>query len=127
MSNARTWDEGKGGGLEQIVDQESHDAVVNKANQAANVPIVILVTSSTPASKSLLSSMIELSKEQDFQQKGVRWFEMQLTQKTTPMIKFGPQNCPIVVLMRGTYCETLLGTREIETVKGKVREMMDIS
>lgn len=54
-------DEGEGGGLEQIVDQESHDAVVNKSNQAANIPLIIVVTSSTPASRSLLPSIIELS------------------------------------------------------------------
>jgi len=35
-------DEGKAGGLEQIVDQESHDAIVNKSNQAANVPLIIV-------------------------------------------------------------------------------------
>jgi len=49
---------------------------------------------------------------------------MPLTQKTTPMIKFGPQNCPIVVLMRGTYCETLLGIREMREVEQKAQEMI---
>ena len=111
-------------GLEQIVDQDSHDAIINKSTQAANVPIVIIVTSSTPASKSLLSSIVQLSKSDDYQQAGVKWYEMQLTQKTTPMIKFGPQNCPIVVLMRGTYCETLLGTRNVEVIEKKVGEMV---
>ncbi|KAK5940206.1 hypothetical protein PMZ80_007626 [Knufia obscura] len=120
MGDARPRSEG----LEHIVDEESHNAVVNKKNQAANIPLVIVVTSSTPASKSLLPSVIELLRKDKFQQAGVRWYEMQLTAKTTPMIKFGPQNCPIVVLMRGMYCETLLGIRGAEEVEKKVREMV---
>jgi len=111
--------------LDQITDQESHDAVVNKNTQAANVPLVIMVTSSTPTSKSLLPSVVELSEKDEFQQAGVKWYEMQLTEKTTPMIKFGPQNCPILVLMRGSYCETLLGIRGVEEVERKVRQMVD--
>lgn len=121
MGDART-DAGSEG-LEQIVDQESHDAIVNKENQAANIPLVIVVTSSTPSSKTLLPSVVELSKKDEYQQAGVRWYEMQLTEKTTPMIKFGPQNCPIVVLMKGTYCEMLLGIRGVEEVERKVRDM----
>lgn len=124
MGGARTDEGARSGGLEQIVDQESHDAIVNKATQAANIPLVILVTSSTPPSKALLPSVIELSRKGEFQQAGVKWYEMQLTEKTTPMIKFGPQNCPIVVLMRGMYCETLLGIRGVEEVETKVREML---
>lgn len=85
--------------MEQIVDRESHDAVVNRSNQAANVPLIIVVTSSTPASTSLLPSIVELSKKEEFRQRGVEWFEMPLTQKTTPMIKFGPHNCPIAQLL----------------------------
>jgi len=110
--------------LEQIVDREGHEAVVNKANQAAKTPLVIVVTSSTPATKSLLPLIVELSKQDEFQSAGVRWYEMQLTEKTTPMIKFGPQNCPIVVLMKGVYCETLLGVRGVDEVEVKVRGMV---
>lgn len=54
----------------------------------------------------------------------VQWYQMELTPETTPMIKFGPQNTPIVILMRGRYCETLLGVRSVEEVKRKVQEMM---
>jgi len=116
-----------GGGLEQITDQTSHDAVVNKKSQAANVPLVIVVTSSTPRSRTLLPLVVELSRNSEFQQGGVKWYEMQLTEKTTPMIKFGPQNCPIVVLMKGSYCETLLGISGVEEVERKVRQMVDRS
>lgn len=108
--------------FEQIVDKESHDAVINKPNQAANIPVVIVVTSSTPASKSLLPELAELSKKDELN--GLKWYEMQLTDKTTPMIKFGPQNCPIVILMKGFYCETLLGVRGAEEVERKVLDML---
>jgi len=113
------------GALEQIIDQESHDKIVNKETQAVNVPLVIMVTSSTPRSESLLPSVVELSRKSEFQRAGVKWYEMQLTEKTTPMIKFGPQNCPILVLMRGLYCETLLGVRGVKEVENRVQQMLD--
>ena len=116
-----------GGELDQIVDQRSHDAIVNKKSQVANVPLVILVTSSTPRSRTLLPLVVELSRNNEFKQAGVKWYEMQLTEKTAPMIKFGPQNCPIVVLLRGSYCETLLGISGVEEVERKVGQMVDRS
>lgn len=42
--------------FEQVVDKETQDTVVNKPNQAANIPIVIIVTSSTPNSKTTSSA-----------------------------------------------------------------------
>lgn len=111
--------------FEQIVDKESHDAIVNKPNQAANIPIVIVVTSSTPNSKTLLSDLVQLSQSQSLQSSGLRWYEMELTDRTTPMIKFGPQNCPIVILMKGVYCETLLGVRGVDEVERKVMDMLN--
>lgn len=108
--------------FEQIVDRESHDAIVNKPNQAANIPIVIVVTSSTPRSKTLLPELVELSKKCPIE---LKWYEIQLTEKTTPMIKFGPQNCPIIILMKGMYCETMLGVRGANEVERKVVAMLD--
>ena len=108
--------------FEQIVDRESHDAIVNKPNQAANIPIVIVVTSSTPGSKTLLPELVVLSKKCPIE---LKWYEMQLTEKTTPMIKFGPQNCPIIILMKGMYCETMLGVRGADEVERKVVAMLD--
>lgn len=113
--------------LEQIPDQETHDSIVNKKSQAANTPLIILITSSTPTSNTLRESVVELSQKQEFVEKGVKWYEMPLTAKTTPMIKFGPQNCPIVVLMRGMFCETLLGVRGGDEVEKKVEAMMKAS
>lgn len=49
--------------FQQIVDKETHDAVVHKPNQAANIPIVIVVTSSTPNSKTLSSATCAALKE----------------------------------------------------------------
>lgn len=40
------------------------------------------------------------------------------------MIKFGVQNCPVVVLMKGEWARTLLGIRGVEEVETAVREMI---
>ena len=109
--------------LPQIKNREEHDSIVSRENQQRNIPIVIYVTSSTPASRALTPSIIALSKKQEFVDAGVQWYEMELTSETSPMIKFGPQNCPIVFLFRGMWCETLLGIRGAEEVEKKVRDM----
>ena len=109
--------------LPQIKNREEHDSIVSRENQKRNIPIVIYVTSSTPASRALTPSIIALSKKQEFVDAGVQWYEMELTSETSPMIKFGPQNCPIMFLFRGSWCETLLGIRSSEEVEKKVREM----
>ena len=111
--------------LPQIKNREEHDSIVSRENQERNIPVVIYVTSSTPASRALTPSIIALSKKQEFVEAGVQWYEMELTSETSPMIKFGPQNCPIVFLFRGTWCETLLGVRGSEDVEKKAREMVE--
>lgn len=55
----------------------------------------------------------------------MKWYEMPMIAETTPMIKFGVQNCPVVILMRGTWARTLLGVRGVEEVERGVREMVE--
>lgn len=41
--------------------------------------------------------------------KQVRFFQMELTPETAPMIKFGIQNTPIFIGYRQRWCQTVLG------------------
>lgn len=118
-------DMGNIGQFEQITNEKEHDAVVNKATQSANIPIVMIVTSSTPNSKMLLEQLLQLAKHEQFNDKGLKWYELPLSVTLSPFIKFGPQNCPIVILMRGSYCETLLGVRDGSEVEQKVIAMLE--
>lgn len=108
--------------LPQITDRETHDSIISRENQIANIPIVMYVSSSTPKSRAFTPKMLELSQNPEF--KDVKFYEMEMMASTTPMIKFGPQNCPIVFLFRGTWCETLLGIVGIEVVEEHVRGML---
>ncbi|KAK5071264.1 hypothetical protein LTR64_007767 [Lithohypha guttulata] len=108
--------------LPQITDRETHDSIISRENQTANIPIVMYVSSSTPKSRAFTPKMLELSQNPEF--KDVKFYEMEMMASTTPMIKFGPQNCPIVFLFRGTWCETLLGIGGIEVVEEHVRGML---
>lgn len=111
--------------LPQITDREEHDAIISRENQIANIPILIYVSSSVPRSIAFTPELLELSKKQEFVDGGVKFYEMEMTGKTTPMIKFGPQNCPLVFLFRGLWCRTLLGIRSIEEVDAAIREMLE--
>lgn len=108
--------------LPQILTRDQHDTIVSRDSQLQNTSLVIIVTSSTPASKSLFPRLVELSRHPDFE--SVKWYEMPMIAETTPMIKFGVQNCPVVVLMRGEWARTLLGIRGVEEVERGVREMV---
>ena len=121
MGDAKT----KADRLPQIVDRESHDAIISRENQIAKIPIVIYVSSSVPSSREFTPQLLELSQRKDFVDAGVQFYEMEMTNKTTPMIKFGPQNCPLVLLFRGEWCETLLGIRSIDAVEQAVQRMVD--
>lgn len=110
--------------LPQILTRPQHDSIVSRENQLKNEPLVMVVTSSTPASKSLFPRIAELSKHADFADANIQWYEMPMIAETTPMIKFGVQNCPVVVLMKGTWARTLLGIRNVEEVEKGVREMI---
>jgi len=113
--------------LTQIVDQPQHDSIVNAEASINRTSIVILVTSSaSPLCRSLTPQISELSDSMAKQYPDVNWYQMELTLETTPMIKFGPQNTPIVIFMRGKYCETLLGVRMREEVERKVTKMMEM-
>ncbi|KAK5084469.1 hypothetical protein LTR05_005545 [Lithohypha guttulata] len=83
---------------------------------------IMYVSSSTPKSRAFTPKMLELSQNPEF--KDVKFYEMEMMASTTPMIKFGPQNCPIVFLFKGTWCETLLGIGGIEVVEEHVRGML---
>lgn len=111
--------------LPQINDREEHDAIISRENQIANIPILIYVSSSVPRSRAFTPQLLELSKKKEYIDAGVRIYEMEMTNKTTPMIKFGPQNCPLVFLFRGTWCKTLLGIRDIQEVEAAIGEMLE--
>lgn len=109
--------------LPQIRDREEHDAIISRENQIANIPILIYVSSSVPRSIAFTPQLLKLSKRPEFVD--VKFYEMEMTAKTTPMIKFGPQNCPLVFLFRNLWCKTLLGIRSIEEVEKGIQEMLE--
>lgn len=109
--------------LPQITDRETHDAIISRDSQIANIPIAIYVSSSTPRSRAFTPELLKLSRKPEFSE--VKFYEMEMMASTTPMIKFGPQNCPIVFLFRGTWCETLLGVKNTEEVEKHVQAMLD--
>lgn len=118
-------------GLEQITDRTTHDAAVDLAADTTAkpnpnpTPIVIYVTSSSQSTSSALTAAIaKLAAEKEFTGGKVRFFQMEMTKDTTPMIKFGPQNCPLFIFMRGRYCETEYGRIGVEGVRERCRRMV---
>lgn len=120
-------------GLEQITDRTTHDAAVDLAADTTAkpnpnpTPIVIYVTSSAQSASSTLTAQIaKLAASDEFVNGQVRFFQMEMTKDTTPMIKFGPQNCPLFIFMRGRYCETEYGRIGVDGVREKCRRMMEM-
>lgn len=115
--------------LEQITDRATHDAAVDLAadtNARPNphpTPIVMYITSDASArsSSTLTAQVTKLSDE--FAGR-VRFFEMPMTKDTTPMIKFGPWNCPLFIFMRGTFCRTEYGRIGVEGIRSICEEMV---
>lgn len=120
-------------GLEQITDRTTHDAAIDLAADTTAkpnpnpTPIVIYVTSSAQSSSTNLTAQItKLAASDEFATGDgkVRFFQMEMTKDTTPMIKFGPQNCPLFIFMRGRYCETEYGRIGVEGVRERCRRMV---
>ena len=123
--------------LAQIADPSSHDAAIAQAS--ATCMVVIYVTSpSNPIctrtapkvealaeqySKSSSNESDLPSETQDQGGRGVKFFAMELTPKTAPMIKFGVQNTPIFICLREAWCETILGA-DMRKLEGMIREFM---
>lgn len=92
--------------LESITDPTSHDVATSHAWNGTLV--VLYVTSeSNPICVRTTPKVESLAADEKYQ--AVRFFKMELTPQTAPMIKFGIQNTPIFILLRGKWCETILG------------------
>lgn len=93
--------------LEQITDPAAHDAAIAHA-QESGVTVVLYVTSgSNPICVQTTPKIQALAANDKYSR--VRFFQMELTPETAPMIKFGIQNTPIFILYRQAWCQTILG------------------
>lgn len=102
-----------------ITSRDAHDAAVARAQDLTNpVPTLIFVSSSNPASVDATPKFLSLAEKMPEAQ----FYTMELTKEISPMIKFGPQNCPIFIVMKGRRCETVLGWRGLEA---KAREVLE--
>lgn len=103
-----------------ITDRTTHDAAINQGQGTRpecldGIPTCLYVSSaSNPACKAAYPRILGLAETYPHVQVHV----MELTPETTPMIKFGVQNCPIFIFLQGKYCETILGPdfRRIEVI-----------
>jgi thioredoxin-like negative regulator of GroEL len=95
------------GSLEQVKDPASHDAAIAHAQNSGTVVVLYVTSWSNPICTSTTPKIESLAKNEKYG--NVRFFQMELTPETAPMIKFGIQNTPIFILYRQRWCQTILG------------------
>ena len=93
--------------LEQIEDPASHDAAIAHAQHAGTTVVLYVTSGSNPICVQTTPKIQSLARNEKYSD--VRFFQMELTPETAPMIKFGIQNTPIFILYRQKWCQTLLG------------------
>ncbi|KPI45301.1 uncharacterized protein AB675_2447 [Cyphellophora attinorum] len=99
--------------LPQITSPKTHAAALaHSSGLSPTGPIVLIyVTSSANPICRRTTPKIQLlaanSKYADGER--VKFYQMELTPETAPMIKFGIQNTPIFIAYRGKWCQTVLG------------------
>jgi hypothetical protein len=93
--------------LKQIKDPNSHDAAISHAQDAGTVVVLYVTSGSNPICVQTTPKIEKLAGNEKY--RNVRFFQMEITPETAPMIKFGIQNTPIFILYRQRWCETILG------------------
>lgn len=105
--------------LEPIVDQPTHDAAVNAASKSN--PIIIYVYSdANPVCQRTTPKIEDLAQKYAGR---IKFYKMELTQKTQPMIKFSVSNTPILITMNGASCATFLGG-DVRSLGGEIEKML---
>jgi hypothetical protein len=97
--------------LPQITSPQTHTHALSHSSSPTGPIVLIYVTSSanpicrrtTPQIQYLAATPKYADNER------VKFYQMELTPETAPMIKFGIQNTPIFIAYRGKWCQTVLG------------------
>ena len=97
--------------LEQITSPATHDRALTLASHLLpNPPVVLIyVTSASNPHCARITPKVEALASDDKYKHKVRFYQMELTPETAPMIKFGIQNTPIFIGYRARWCHTILG------------------
>ena len=93
--------------LSQITDHVSHDAAIALAQEPGTVVVIYVSSGSNPICAQTTPKIESLASDEKY--RNVKFFQMELTPETAPMIKFGIQNTPIFILYRQRWCQTILG------------------
>jgi hypothetical protein len=99
-------DQGEGS-LLQITDPASHDAAIAHAQDPGTVVIIYVTSGSNPICVQTTPKVEKLAQDERFRK--YKFYRMELSPTTAPMIKFGIQNTPIFILYRQRWCQTILG------------------
>lgn len=92
--------------LSQITDPATHDAALTQATTHNHFIVIYVSSSASPKCIGTTPQIEDLAHEYEGK---VQFYQMEITKDTQPMIKFSGHNCPILILMKGKWCETLLG------------------
>ena len=106
--------------LDSIIDQESHDTALNAASRE-NPIVIYTVSDANPVCSRTTPKIEELAKKHAGK---VRFYRMELTQKTQPMIKFSVANTPILIAMNGVSCSTYLGG-DVRSLEKQIDKMLN--
>lgn len=94
--------------ITHLSDVRAHDAAIERAH--SGTPTVLYVSfSPTPACKMFTPQYEKLAA--DGANEGVVFYQMEYEKETSPMMKFGPQHMPIVIVIVGYTAKTLLSPR----------------
>jgi thiol-disulfide isomerase/thioredoxin len=97
----------QGDKLERINSRETHDAAISLAKDRGITVLIYVVSDANPVCRSTTPWLESLAQTPRYSR--VRFFYMELTPETAPMIKFGIQNTPIFIFYRNNWCQTVLG------------------
>lgn len=105
----------------QIATKAEHDELVG---QSKSLPTVIYVSNSVlPACKTFTPKYEKLAEQ--WAPMGIRFCQLEFTEKTSMMFKFAPNQLPITVFMvHDSWCKTVMGAdlSAIESVLGELLE-----
>ncbi|CAK3982308.1 Benzoate 4-monooxygenase [Lecanosticta acicola] len=90
----------------QILDKPEHDGIVA---QSKDMPTVIYVSNSVlPACKAFGPKFHALVEQ--WSPRGIRFCQLEFTDKTSMMFKFAPNQLPVTVFMvHDNWCKTVMG------------------
>ena len=95
------------GSIQPITDPASRDAAIAHAQEPGVLVVIYVTSGSNPICTKTTPKIESLASDEKY--RGVKFFQMELTPETAPMIKFGIQNTPIFILYRQRWCQTILG------------------